>query len=189
MLIRKLLLLYKDLLMKRSLRRLKSLGDNNSISNSVSFYFPERINIGDNVYIGPKAEINGLGGILISNGVIIGPNLIIHSANHKYNNATAIPYDNKFDFKKVCIDENVWIGGNVIITPGSEVGEGAIIGAGSVVSGKVPALAIAVGNPIRVIKYRDHDHYFEMKKNQMIYLKLKKNKIIKPDYFTGYENE
>lgn len=186
---KKIFNLYKNFVLSRLLRKLKSLGDNIDISNDVVLSCPERIIIGSNVYIGPKAEINGLGGIVISDGVIIGPNLIVHSVNHRFRNAVSIPYDNKFEFKKVHINENVWIGGNVIIVPGAEIGEGAIIGAGSVVSGKIPPLAIAVGNPIKVIKYRDSEHYFNLKKDNQIYLKLKKEKLFKPDLYSGYENE
>ena len=52
------------------------------------------------------------------------------------------------------IGNDVWIGQNVTILPGIHIGDGAIIGANSVVSKDVPAYAISAGNPCRVKKYR-----------------------------------
>ena len=54
----------------------------------------------------------------------------------------------------VRIGNDVWIGRNVLILSGADIGDGAIIGAGSVVAGKIPPYSIAIGNPVRVIKYR-----------------------------------
>jgi len=52
------------------------------------------------------------------------------------------------------IEDGVWIGANALILSGVTIGKGAIIGAGAVVAKNIPSFAIAVGNPIRVIKYR-----------------------------------
>jgi maltose O-acetyltransferase len=46
----------------------------------------------------------------------------------------------------------VWIGGGAIILPGVTIGDGVVIGAGSVVTREVPPLSLAVGNPARVIR-------------------------------------
>lgn len=167
-------------------KRLKAYGEGNDLSYDIQIDFPDRVTLGSYIYIGPGASINGLGGIEIKSGVIIGPNLTIHSANHNYKTAKFIPYDETFEFRKVTIHENVWIGGNVIITPGSTIGEGAIIGAGCVVSGNIPALAIAIGNPCQVIKYRDQDHYNKLKQDNKIYLKYKFEKNITPNITDGY---
>lgn len=150
-------------------KRLNKYGDSNTINTGIKILYPERVDIGSYVYIGPNAYINGLGNVDIKSGVIIGPNLIIHSANHNYKNSKYIPYDENFDFRKVIINENVWVGGNVIIAPGAEIGEGSIIGAGAVVSGKIPKLSIVVGNPCRVIKSRNEEHYYRLKKENKIY--------------------
>jgi len=52
------------------------------------------------------------------------------------------------------IENDVWIGANAVILKGIKVSNGAIIGAGSVVTKDVPPYAIAVGNPAKVLKYR-----------------------------------
>ncbi|MBQ9432819.1 MAG: CatB-related O-acetyltransferase [Synergistaceae bacterium] len=55
------------------------------------------------------------------------------------------------------IGSDVWIGSNACVLRGLVVGDGAVIGAGSVVTKDVPAYAVVVGNPARVIKYRFSD--------------------------------
>lgn len=52
----------------------------------------------------------------------------------------------------ITIEENVWVGNNVIILKGVTIGEGSVIGAGSVVTNSIPPHSLAVGNPARVIK-------------------------------------
>ena len=52
------------------------------------------------------------------------------------------------------IGNNVWIGDSVIILPGVQIGDGAVIGAGSIVTKNIPPFAVAVGNPAKVIKFR-----------------------------------
>ena len=54
--------------------------------------------------------------------------------------------------KPIKIGNNVWIGGNVIVLPGVNIGDNVVIGAGSVVTKDIPANCVAVGNPCRVIR-------------------------------------
>ncbi|MEM0575289.1 acyltransferase [Flavobacterium polysaccharolyticum] len=186
MILRTIFEFYKNYKLKRVLKNLKSNGICNQISSSIFIYYPERVTFGDYIYIGPNAEINGLGGLEIMNGVIIGPNLVLHSANHNFKDSKYIPYDETFDFRKVLIEENVWIGGNVIITPGSTIGEGSIIGAGCVVSGNIPPLSIVVGNPCKVIKTRDAEHYYKLKNEKKFYLKAKLENNLEPQVNYNY---
>lgn len=157
------------------LRRMQfgQLGKSVSIGMGFQISFPANLRIADYVYIGPQAYIHALGNVTIGRGTIIGPRLTIHSSNHVFKDATAIPYDERFEKKGVVIRENVWIGANVILVPGAEIGEGAVIGAGSVVAGKIPDHAIVVGNPAKVIRYRDKEHYELLKAKDQIYFKLK----------------
>lgn len=62
----------------------------------------------------------------------------------------------KWDESKtgITIGDDVWIGANCVILPGVHIHNGAVIGAGSVVTKDIPANAIAVGNPAKVIKFR-----------------------------------
>lgn len=62
------------------------------------------------------------------------------------------------DFEKdkvrVKIGNDVWTGANVTVLKGVTIGDGAILGAGAVVTKDVPAYAIAIGSPARVLRYR-----------------------------------
>ena len=55
--------------------------------------------------------------------------------------------------KCIVIRRNVWIGENVCVLPGVEIGEGSVIGAGSVVTKSIPAGVVAVGNPAKIVRY------------------------------------
>jgi acetyltransferase-like isoleucine patch superfamily enzyme len=106
------------------------------------------IKVGENVFINACCRFQDQGGIEICDGALIGHNTTIATLNHDYRpekRQGLIP-------KSVKIGKNVWIGSDCTILPGVEIGDGAIIGAGSVVTKSVPANIIAVGNPARVIK-------------------------------------
>jgi virginiamycin A acetyltransferase len=84
-------------------------------------------------------------------------------AGHEYHNVATYDFGILTDFKSplsmhtirpIRIGNDVWIGGNAVVLGGVRIGDGAIIGAGSVVTKEVPAYAIVGGNPARIIKYR-----------------------------------
>lgn len=104
---------------------------------------------------------------------IIGPNFTVYTSNHNYD-ADYLPYGFDDFIDTVKIEENVWIGGNVIITKGLTISEGAVIGAGSVVTKDIPPYSIVAGNPATIIKTRDINKYQELKKQKKFYLKKKR---------------
>ncbi len=164
------------------------IGENCQLQNDIIISVANRISLGNDIYIGNGATLNGLGGVTIEDGVIIGPNVFIHSANHRFRDAEYLPYDQFHVFKEVVIKENVWIGANVCITPGTVIGEGAIVGMGTVLHGEIPAYSIVAGNPYKIIGKRDERHYNDLKKKDSNYLRAKKNGIITPDYSTEINN-
>ena len=91
---------------------------------------------------------------------------MIITQNHNYDEGNSIPYDDTYIYKTVIIEDNVWLGNRVIITGNITIGEGAIVAAGSVVCKDVPKYAIVGGNPAKVIKYRNIEHYNELKKEK-----------------------
>ena len=85
------------------------------------------------------------------------PYVTVLGAGHRFMNKS-IPIGQQGNFDKTCltIGDDVWIGRNVIILPGcKQIGKGAVIGAGSVVTHDVPEYAVIGGNPAKVIKYRE----------------------------------
>jgi len=85
---------------------------------------------------------------------MIGPNVVMRTANHNFLR-TDIPMQVQGHlFGDINIEDDVWIGANVTILGGVNIGRGSIIGAGAVVTKNVPSMAIAAGVPARLIKWR-----------------------------------
>lgn len=109
------------------------------------------------------------GGVEIGKYFHTGKGLTIFSTNHNFESNVSIPYDNKNIAKKVVIKDFVWIGANVTIVPGVTIEEGAIVGAGAVVTRDVPACAIVGGNPAEIIKYRNKELFYELKEQEKFF--------------------
>lgn len=133
------------------------IGRDVAIREHCYLYAPKNgfIKIGQDVFIGMFCVIDGTGGVSIGSGAAISYHTCLIASSHKYENIQIPSGEQGFDAKGIRIGNNVWIGANVSILDGVVVGDGAIIGAGSVVTSDVPKLAVAVGVPARVIKYRE----------------------------------
>lgn len=103
------------------------------------------------------------GGVAVGRYFHVGRGLTIYSTNHDYDGGDSIPYGETDIPLPVTIGDFVWCGANVTILPGVAIGEGAVIGAGAVVSKDVPPLAVVGGNPARILKYRNEEHFFQLK--------------------------
>lgn len=167
----------------KKLKTLKSYGINNYICQGVQFSSPENISLGNHVWIGHNVTIDGRGGVSIGEGCILARNIEIITSNHYFqgDDLMEVPYDKRFISKPITIKENVWLGIRAVILPGVTIGEGAVIGACSVVTKDVPPLAIVGGNPAKVIRYRDEEQYYRLKNAGKIYLKENYNYDISPD--------
>jgi maltose O-acetyltransferase len=131
-------------------------GLNVNIERGASFSRGTHLKIGDNSGIGINANIPGE--ISIGRDVMMGPDVIVLSHMHNYTDLTRpMCTQGATEFKKVIIEDDVWIGIRVIIMPGVTIGHGSIIGAGSVVTKDVPAYAIVGGAPAGIIKYRNQN--------------------------------
>lgn len=142
-------------------KRVKQCG----VGLSVNF----KSKISRNTYLGNHVGFNGMhikgqGKVVIGDNFHSGQQCLMISEIHNYDNGEAIPYDDTYICKEIIIEDNVWLGDRVIVLGGSHIGEGAIIQAGSVVSGEIPRCAIAGGHPAKPFKYRDIEHYERLKK-------------------------
>ncbi len=120
-----------------------------------------------NVFVGDYCNFNGMrilggGKTVIGNYFHSGIECMIITSNHNYE-GEKIPYDHTTIDKNIIIGDCVWFGNRVTVTGNVTIGEGSIVAAGSVVCKDVPPLAIVGGNPAKVIKYRDKEHYFKLK--------------------------
>lgn len=108
----------------------------------------KNIKLGKNVFINACCNFQDQGGIEIGDNVLIGHNTTIATLNHDFNPDKR----GNINPSAVKIGNNVWIGSNCTILPGITIEDGAIIGAGSVVTKNVKSNTIAAGNPAKYIK-------------------------------------
>lgn len=116
--------------------------------------------IGNNVFINFGTTINAKKKVRIGNNVKIGPYCMIHDTDFHiqgkdFVNPEGVP---------ISIEEDAWLGSRVIVLKGSKIGKGAIIAAGSVVSGIIPPNAIAAGMPAKIIRFRRSEEDIDIKK-------------------------
>ena len=131
-------------------------------------YIAKGSKVDKNVIIGRYTKINEkshIGPCIIGSFVSCGGRLVVRSSDHfmcypniqgytqKYVIRSHIPVTGK-KRGTVVIGNASWIGDSVLVLPGASVGNGAIIGAGSVVTRSIPDYSVAVGNPAKVIKKR-----------------------------------
>ena len=126
---------------------------------------PENFKIDPTSHLKSNTYVECQGGVEIGRYFHTGRGLTIFSGNHDYESKESIPYGRKSILKPVIIKDFVWCGANVTICPGVTIEEGAVIGAGSVVTKDVPKCAVVAGNPAKIIKYRNIEN-FERLKNE-----------------------
>ena len=106
--------------------------------------------VGDNFFLNVNGKLMDSGKITIGNNVFIAPNVCIITEEHAMDveqRMAGLEYTHP-----VTIGDNVWICTGALILPGVTIGEGSIIGAGSVVAKDIPPKCLAVGNPCKVIR-------------------------------------
>ena len=113
----------------------------------------DRVELGDKVGFNYGCYVNGYCGLTIGDRTIIGPYVMIHTANHEMDLDSPIP-EQGWTSGAVEIGRDCWIGMGVSILPGVTIGEGCVIGAGSVVAKSLEPWSIAVGNPAKPIRNR-----------------------------------
>jgi acetyltransferase-like isoleucine patch superfamily enzyme len=133
---------------------LKRLGQNCLLDYGIYIRYPWSFSIGKNSSINRKCSFYGSAfytdcEIIIGDEVAIGPECVFFAAGHDYSKIN-LPDT----ASSIIIKDHVWIGGRSIILSGVTIMEGAVIGAGSVVTKDVPAWTIVAGNPAKIIKQR-----------------------------------
>lgn len=111
-----------------------------------------KISIGNFSGIGDRCYFQGK--INIGENVMIAPECSFIAVNHIIDNVDILIKEQGKIEEEIIIENNVWIGYRAIILKGVHIEEGAVIGAGSVVTKDVPRNAVVGGNPARIIKYR-----------------------------------
>jgi len=139
----------------RSFYRFKGFGKNILLSKRGKFIRPNEIIFGNNIFINCSFHISARN-LKFGSNIMIGPNLVIECDNHVFHHIGSTMFENRSErnIGSVSIEDDVWIGANVVILPNVVVSEGCIIGAGSVITKSLPPYTICVGIPCRPLKKR-----------------------------------
>lgn len=128
------------------------VGEGSVIEPHVDFGSGRFLSLGDRSGIGPRSTV---GALSVGDDVMIGPELLAISQNHRFDDAESpIRLQGDDPVEPVVIGDGAWIGARVILLPGVRVGPGAVVGAGSVVTRDVPEYSVVAGNPARIIRER-----------------------------------
>lgn len=138
-------------------------GGDLKIGNNVSIFryniletgYGGSLEIGDNASIHPKCQLNAyVSRIHIGSGTMLAPCCALYSYDHGLTLERPIREQPLKSSGGIHIGKEAWLGYGCIVLDGVTIGDGAAIGAGSVVTRDVPAYAVALGNPARVVKHR-----------------------------------
>jgi acetyltransferase-like isoleucine patch superfamily enzyme len=152
------------------------LGRGVVFERGVLVFHPERIEIGDDVYVGHYAILKGYherrmaigagtwigqgaflhsaGGLTIGRAVGIGPGVQILTSEHRADEPRRPVLHTPLDFAPVVVEDGCDLGAGAILLPGVRVGRGAIVGAGAVVTGDVEPFTVVAGVPARLLRRR-----------------------------------
>ncbi len=113
------------------------------------------IRIGHDSLIGEYTVIRGQGGVTIGDRVYTSPMTQLIAVNHVFDDPDRPFVEQGITAQGIVIEDDVWLGANVVITDGVRVGKGAVVAAGAVVTKDVPAHTVVAGVPARVVKEID----------------------------------
>ncbi|KAI9150865.1 putative acetyltransferase [Paramyrothecium foliicola] len=112
--------------------------------------YGSNIIIGENCFMNFGLTILDTSLVIIGDRVQMGPNVHIYTAGHETSVLSRIKF---VEFGHcIRIEDDCWIGGNVIILPGVTIGRGCTVGAGAVVTKSLPPYSVALGAPAKVVK-------------------------------------
>lgn len=112
------------------------------------------LQIGKDSALDAYSFVGAAGQITIGENVIMGQHVSFHSENHNHDR-TDIPIKQQGTRRLgIVIEDDCWVGSNTVFLDGCHVEKGCVIGAGSIVRGRIPAYSIAVGAPARVVRSR-----------------------------------
>lgn len=123
--------------------------------------YGNHIKVGKNFFANYNCTFLDVAAITFGDNCLLGPNVSIYTAGHPVHPHSR---NSRYEYGiAVTVGNDVWLGGCTVICPGVTIGDGCVIGAGSVVTKDVPPRVFAAGNPCRVIREineRDREYYF-----------------------------
>ena len=137
-------------------RRRIAFGRDVRLCPNVSFANGERISLGDRVHLGARCTLwagPSNGTIRIEEDALFGPEVLITAANYRFQGGAPVR-EQTMQEGHVVIGRDVWLGARVTVLPGVTIGDGCIVGAGSVVSKDLPPYSLAAGVPAKIFGER-----------------------------------
>jgi acetyltransferase-like isoleucine patch superfamily enzyme len=162
-------------------RRLKHLGKNSLIDVGVIISGEKNVSIGDyvwidrycgleaikgfieigkRVHVGPHNILVGIGGLKIGDYISISGDCKFYTTTHHWGNGKRMAgpmvpmWQQEYKIEPITIESEAFIGAGVVVLPGIKIGEGAVVGANSVVTKDVPPWTVVVGIPAKPIGMR-----------------------------------
>lgn len=133
------------------------IGEGTSIMSGSYLYAHDSSNliIGSRCSLNHNVLLGAAGGeMVIGNDVLIGPNVVLRAADHVFV-STEVPIRCQGHRPgRIVIGDDVWLAANVVVTSGVTIGNGCVVGAGSIVTCDLPPMTVCAGNPARVIRSR-----------------------------------
>ncbi|MFT3820599.1 MAG: sugar O-acetyltransferase [Rubrivivax sp.] len=128
------------------------LGNAAGLSVTPPFFcdYGYNLKLGSGVYFNVNCVLLDVCEISIGSHTLFGPGVHVYTALHPLDarqRRSGLEYG-----RPVRIGSDVWIGGSTVVCPGADIGDGTVVGAGSVVTRPLPAGVLAVGNPCRVVR-------------------------------------
>lgn len=136
-------------------RKFAHFGEDAEVRPGSYIVFCSRIHLGRRAVVRPGCMLfsDPEGFITIEDDVMMGSGVHIYVSNHQFDDPNVPIIDQgSHKFSHVVLRKGCWVGANAIILPGVEIGENAVVGAGSVVTRNVPARTLVVGNPAKFVK-------------------------------------
>ena len=132
-----------------------TIEDYSAINNGVG-----DVIIGNRTKIGLSNTI--IGPVTIGNDIRLAQNITVSGLNHIYEDINLPIHKQGVTTSPIVIEDETWIGANVVVLAGVTIGKHSVIAAGSVVTKDIPPYSIAVGNPARVVKqYNDQTNTWD----------------------------
>lgn len=127
-----------------------TIEDFSAINNGVG-----SVIIGNQTKIGLSNTI--IGPVTIGNDIRLAQNITLSGLNHNYEDIGLPIHEQGVSTSPIIIEDETWIGANVVVVAGVTIGKHSIVAAGSIVTKNIPPYSVAVGNPARVIKKYNHE--------------------------------
>ncbi len=134
----------------------RKFGKNIQIKDGVTFKYPSEIELGNNCKIGEFSYFVGKGGLNIGDNLLLGAGTKIITSSHNFEDVDTPIRDQGLQFEPISIGNDVWFGFDVKVFGNTKIGNGVVIGAGSIVKNtEIPDYAVLVGAPAKIIRIRE----------------------------------